>query len=112
MTGIKDLFISQLCWLVHENRFATFEWMADNYMWALDSDRIGREYSIVHNTSQQILDVNSEMLQRLGGTWHDTDEDLELQSRLRSVQMFLVKGLRRGWGLSFCENISTFCHNE
>ena len=93
-SGIKDLFISQLCWLVHENRFATFEWMADNYMWALDSERIGREYSIVHNTSQQILDVNSEMLQRLEGTWHDTDEDLELQSRLRSVQMLLNSGER------------------
>jgi putative glycosyltransferase (TIGR04372 family) len=92
--GVNDLFIPQLCWLVHKDRYATFEWMADNYMWALDSDRLGREYSIVHNTSQQILDVNSEMLQRLEGTWHGTDEDLELQSRLRSVQMSLNIGDR------------------
>lgn len=90
----NDLFIPQLAWLIRENRFATFEWMATNYMWALDTDRLGKEYSIVHNTSQQILDVNDEMLQRLDGTWHDTDEDLELQSRLRSVQMSLNIGER------------------
>jgi putative glycosyltransferase (TIGR04372 family) len=90
----NDLFITQLAWSRRENRFASFEWMADNLMWALDRDRLGREYSIVHNTSQQILDVNSEMLQRLDGTWHDTDEDLELQSRLRSVQMSLNIGDR------------------
>ena len=90
----NDLFIPQLAWLIRENRFATFEWMADNYMWALDGDRLSKEYSIVHNTPKQILDVNHEMLERLDGTWHDTDEDLELQSRLRSVQMSLNTGER------------------
>ncbi len=90
----NDLFIPQLAWLIRENRFATFEWMATNYMWALDTDRLGKEYSIVHNTSQQILDVNNEMLQRLDDTWLDTDEDLELQSRLRSVQMSMNIGER------------------
>ena len=90
----NDLFISQLAWLIHENRFATFEWMAHNDRWALDGDCLGTKYSIVYNTSQQILDVNSEMLQRLDGTWHDTDEDLELQSRLRSVRMLLNSGDR------------------
>ena len=90
----NDLFIPQLAWLIRENRFATFEWMADNYMWALDGDRLGKEYSIVHNTSQQIIDVNCEMLQRLAGTWHVTDEDLELHSRLRSLQMSLNLGER------------------
>ena len=90
----NDLFIPQLSWLIHENRYATFEWMANNYWWALDSDRLGRDYAIVHNTSQQILDVNFEMLQRLDGTWHDTDEDLELQNQLHSVQMSLNIGER------------------
>ncbi|MEY3414132.1 MAG: hypothetical protein RJA79_1007 [Actinomycetota bacterium] len=90
----NDLFIPQLAWLIRENRFATFEWMAKNYTWANDGDRLGREYTIVHNTSQQILDVNNEMLQRLDGTWHETDEDLELQSRLRSLQMLLKVGER------------------
>ena len=92
--GVNDLFIPQLCWLVHENRYATFEWMAENYMWALDSDRLGKEYSIVHNTSQQILDVNNEMLDRLYGKWIDSDEDIGLQKRLMAVQSKLNVGDR------------------
>ncbi len=93
-SGSNDLFIPQLAWLIRENCFASFEWMANNFMWALDSDRLGFEYTIVHNTSQQIVDVNNEMLNRLEGTWHDTDEDLELQSRLRSLQLALNMGER------------------
>jgi putative glycosyltransferase (TIGR04372 family) len=92
--GSNDLFIPQLAWLIRENCYATFEWMANNYMWALDSDRLGFEYTIARNTSQQIVDVNNEMLNRLEGTWHDTDEDLELQSRLRSLQLALNMGER------------------
>jgi putative glycosyltransferase (TIGR04372 family) len=92
--GSEDLFIPQLAWLVGENRYATFEWMAGNFMWALDGDRLGVDYTIVHNTSQQIIDVNNEMLQRLDGSWHDEDEDLKLQSRLRSLQLTLNKGER------------------
>ena len=92
--GSEDLFIPQLAWLIRENRYATFEWMADNYMWALDSDRLGIEYTIVRNTSQQIVDVNNEMLKRSDGTWHDKDEDFDLQERLRSLQLKLNTGER------------------
>jgi hypothetical protein len=63
-------------------------------MWALDRDRLGVDYTIVHNTSQQIIDVNNEMLQRLDGVWHDEDEDLELQDRLSSLQLSLKMGER------------------
>jgi putative glycosyltransferase (TIGR04372 family) len=93
-SGSSDLFIPQLAWLIRENCYATFEWMVDNYMWALDSDRLGIEYTIVRNTSQQIVDVNNEMLKRLDGTWRDEEEDLELQERLRSLQMTLNTGER------------------
>lgn len=92
--GSNDLFIPQLAWLIRENCFATFEWMAKNYMWAIDRDRLGTEYTIVRNTSQQIVDVNNEMLKRLDGTWQDKDEDLELQGRLLSLQMSLKMGER------------------
>jgi putative glycosyltransferase (TIGR04372 family) len=91
-SGSNDLFIPQLAWLIRENCFATFEWMAKNYMWAIDRDRLGIEYTIVRNTSQQIVDVNNEMLKRLDGTWQDKDEDLELQGRLLSLQMSLKTG--------------------
>ena len=93
-SGSQDLFIPQLAWLIRENCYATFEWMADNYMWALDSDRLGNEYTMVRNTSQQIVDVNNEMLKRLDGTWRDEDKDLELQERVRSLQLTLNTGER------------------
>ena len=68
--------------------------MADNYMWALDRDRLGIEYTIVCNTSQQIIDVNDEMQQRIKGNWAATDEELHLQNRLRSLQLTLNMGER------------------
>jgi putative glycosyltransferase (TIGR04372 family) len=92
--GSNDLFIPQLAWLIRENCYASFEWMANNYMWALDRGRLGIEYTIVCNTSQQIIDVNDEMQQRIKGNWTATDEELHLQNRLRSLQLTLNMGER------------------
>jgi len=83
----NDLFIMQIPWLIAEKRFATFEWMSrkENFEWALDESRIGIEYNLVKNTPSQIIDVIEEMLERLNGTWEDSDEDIELQKRFRGV---------------------------
>ncbi|MEI8024122.1 MAG: TIGR04372 family glycosyltransferase [Actinomycetota bacterium] len=83
----RDLFIMQLPWLIAEKRFATFEWMSrkENVEWAVDESRIGIEYSLIKNTSSQIIDVIEEMIERLNGTWQESVEDIELQRRFRGV---------------------------
>jgi len=92
--GLSDLFIPQLPWLKDEERYASFEWMIKNYMWALDGDRLGKEYVIVKNSSQQIIDVTSEMMLRISGEWVSDEQDIELQSRLKFVQNSLKVGER------------------
>ena len=89
--GDRDLFIMQLPWLLEEQRFATFEWMSrdENIEWALHGSRIGVEYQLVKNSPSQLIDVIDEMLQRLGGTWIETEEDLELQKKFVEVQQLL-----------------------
>jgi len=61
----------------------------ENFEWALDESRIGVEYNLVKNTPIQIIDVIEEMLERLNGTWRESDEDIELQRRFREVVNFL-----------------------
>ncbi len=91
-----DLFIMQLPWLIKENSFATFEWMSrkENVEWAVDESRIGVEYSLVKNTPSQIIEVIEEMLERLNGTWLESEEDIELQKRFRGVVNLLPPGER------------------
>jgi putative glycosyltransferase (TIGR04372 family) len=36
---------------------------------------------LIENTSEEILDVTVEMVERLNGTWKTTEEDEELQER-------------------------------
>lgn len=92
----RDLFIMQIPWLIVEKRFATFEWMSrkENVEWAVDDSRIGIEYDLVKNTPSQIIDVIEEMLERLNGTWRESDEDIELQRRFRGVVNLLTPSER------------------
>ena len=92
--GLSDLFIPQLPWLKDEERYASFEWVTKNYMWALDGDRLGKEYVTVKNSSQQIIDVTSEMMLRISGEWVSDEQDIELQSRLKFIQNRLKVGER------------------
>lgn len=50
--------------------------------YAEDIDRKG--YELVENTSEEILDVVKEMVDRLNGNWVESAEDNQLQSILRS----------------------------
>ena len=92
--GLNDLFIPQLAWLKEDERYASFEWMTQNYMWALDGDRLGKDYVIVKNSSSQIIDVTNEMRLRISGEWVSDERDIELQARLKSVQSRLKIGER------------------
>jgi putative glycosyltransferase (TIGR04372 family) len=85
--GSQDLFIPQLCYLFKKDRLAPFDWMLQqpNYNWALDDHRLGSEYQIVKNSSEQIIDVTVEMLGRLNGSWVESNEDIELQARFRKI---------------------------
>ena len=90
--GNRDLFIMQLPWLLKEKRFATFEWMTrkENLDWAFDSDRLGVDYELIKNTPQQIADVTEEMIQRLSGTWIESEEDKKLHERFLEVMNLWV----------------------
>jgi len=77
----RGTIIFALCWLIRENRFATFEWMKENPRWCFDREKVNREYQIVHNSPQQIIDVVDEKLSRISGSFVETEEDQELQRR-------------------------------
>ena len=85
--GDQDLFIPQLCYLKKNDCLAPFEWMLqqENWNWALDDHRLGIQYDILKNSSQEIIDVIDEMLARLNGRWVESDEDVELQARFRKI---------------------------
>ena len=85
-SGANDLFIPQLAKFEQGSELASFSWMAANDEWAFDQNKLKREYSIIKNTPQQIVDVNFEMLARLSGNWVETDEDIDLQKRFRRCQ--------------------------
>ena len=89
--GRRDLFIPQLCYFHEEQRLASFEWMLtpENFMWAWDNSRLSVEYQIVKNSRQQIIDVTIEMIERLNGTWVETEEDIELQRKFKKLQELL-----------------------
>ena len=90
--GNRDLFIMQMPWLLKEKRLATFEWMTrrENLDWAFDSDRLGIDYELIKNTPQQIVDVTEEMIQRLNGTWIESEEDKKLHERFLKVMKLRV----------------------
>jgi putative glycosyltransferase (TIGR04372 family) len=77
--------IFQLPLNLASNKFENFEWMTKNPRWCFDSKKLGTEYLVVKNSSEQIVDVVDEHLARLNGTWLETDEDKELQQRFQRL---------------------------
>ncbi|PHX94173.1 MAG: hypothetical protein CK542_01505 [Acidimicrobium sp.] len=84
--GSSDLFIPQLSRFKNDGEIACFDWMVENQQWSHNQNRLGFDYEIVKNTSQQIIDVTTEMMMRIAGTWKETEEDETLQGRFRRVQ--------------------------
>lgn len=83
--GVYDLFIPQLPWLVADCRTPNLDWLyrKENEDWAFNNSRLGVEYVLRKNTADEIVDVTLEMLQRIDGTWVESSEDEELQTRFR-----------------------------
>jgi putative glycosyltransferase (TIGR04372 family) len=77
--------IFQLPLNIASNKLESFEWMMKNRRWCFDSKKIGTEYLIVKNTPGQIVDVVTEHLARLNGTWLETEEDKMLQQKFRHL---------------------------
>ena len=90
--GSSDLFIPQLSKFKNDGEIAKFDWMIKNQGWAFDQNRLVSDYEIVKNTPHQIIDVTTEMLMRIDGTWKETEEDKTLQERFRRVQEKLRTG--------------------
>jgi putative glycosyltransferase (TIGR04372 family) len=83
--GNNDLFIPQLPWLIRECKIPKLDWLyrKENEDWAFNDSRLGSEYVLRKNTADQIIDVTMEMLSRMDGTWIESPEDKELQTRFR-----------------------------
>ena len=83
----KQLFIPKKLWSLKKNRMLTFDEMLHTevakYCRTEDYQRAGIE--VINNTAEEILDVSMEMEERLNGTWHETEEDENLQKMFREI---------------------------
>jgi len=85
--GSDYITIFKKHWLKDEKRFMKFreifESGAGKFLWAQDFAKHG--IKLIENTTEEILDVTTEMDERLKGTWETTEEDEELQGRFWSI---------------------------
>ena len=83
---VPNLFIPRKYWVKDEKRFLNFREMLNccrYYNWAQHCIDDGIEH--VPNSADEIWEVIDEMNQRVDGTWHETPEDAELQSRYMAL---------------------------
>lgn len=83
----QDLFIPKKIWSVKEQRFLTFPEIINSpvfqYYHQRDYDR--DQLIPAENTAEEILDLATEMNERLDGTWKNTPEDEKLQQQFKSL---------------------------
>ena len=85
--GENDLTIPQLAWSRSEKNFKLFSWLIKQGQgWAQKRSLIEGDVEVVKNTVEEINEVVLEMNQRIDGTWIETDEDVELQSRFKKLR--------------------------
>ena len=90
--GPGDLTVYQLAWSKNEKKLMPFSWMiAHGEGWGHKRSLIEGDIEIVKNSAEEITEVVLEMDQRLNGTWIETDEDIELQSRFRKLRDVVPK---------------------
>jgi putative glycosyltransferase (TIGR04372 family) len=80
----RSLFIPQRGWLFNEHRYLTFS--------EISNDEFGRDVrllqngmQIIKNSPNEIIEVTEEMICRLAGTWIETRQDKDLQTRYRKI---------------------------
>ena len=85
--GQHDLKTPQLAWSRSEKKLKSFSWMiAQGEGWGHQRFLIDGDIEIIKNTAEEITEVVLEMNQRIDGTWIETDEDVELQSRFKKLR--------------------------
>ena len=90
--GQQDLKTPQLAWSRSEKRIMPFSWMiAQGEGWGHKKSLIDGDIEIIKNTAEEICEVVLEMNQRIDGTWVGTQEDVELQNRLKKLQEVVPK---------------------
>jgi len=90
--GPRDLNIHQLAWSRSEKKLMPFSWLFSmGTSWGQQRSLNDGDIEIVKNTSEEITEVVLEMDQRLNGTWIETDEDIELQKRFRTLRAVMPK---------------------
>ncbi|CAB4796681.1 MAG: TIGR04372 family glycosyltransferase [Actinobacteria bacterium] len=90
--GQLDLKIPQLAWSRSEKKLMPFSWMiGQGEGWGHKKSLISGDIEIVKNTSEEITEVVLEMNQRQDGTWVESDEDKELQSRFNALRASIPK---------------------
>ena len=90
--GQLDLKIPQLAWSRSEKKLMPFSWLIkQGEGWGHKRSLIEGDIEIVKNTSEEITEVVLEMNQRLDGTWVESDEDKDLQSRFSALRASIPK---------------------
>ncbi len=87
MWAPHDMSIPKKLWLRSERRFLRFREIMESGMGRMlkTEEYEQRDIEVIDNTPEEITAVTVEMHERLRGTWKASEEDEELQERLRSL---------------------------
>lgn len=103
----KDIFIPKKLWDTKGKRFLSFKEIILNGidLWSRSGQYQKSGIELIENTSDEILDLAKEMNSRLDGTWFETDEDVALQERYRSLfpEGHICFGFRSKIGSAFLQ---------
>jgi putative glycosyltransferase (TIGR04372 family) len=80
----RSLFIPQRGWLSNEQRYLTFSEIG-NSEFGRDKQLLQSGMQIIKNSPNEIIEVIEEMICRLAGTWIETRQDKDLQTKYRRL---------------------------
>jgi putative glycosyltransferase (TIGR04372 family) len=80
----RSLFIPQRGWLSNEQRYLTFLEIG-NSEFGRDKRLLQNGMNIISNSPNEIIEVTEEMICRLAGTWIETRQDKDLQTKYRRL---------------------------
>lgn len=88
----NEMFIPMLAWSRSEKKLMPFSWMIlQGEGWGHKKSLIEGDIELVKNTADEISEAVLEMDNRLNGTWLETDENIELQSRFKRLREVIPK---------------------